>query len=795
MEMRNHGSEFHVVQQSRRDKLRNQNTSSTPSQHMGDYRANLEQLSLHNVDLVHLPGWRYGNHISCDNSSSSDMLNFGSNPHSVVLNKDNNNNASFPSLGEAVKGSGDPQNCGTWKSCNVDHSQKIGSVWSGVANYSSGSAGIAGNLSPMFVGENLSGCLRLNNDVPVSGIDVKSSYFGYQELTNPSSDTCGQFKDLQTLQEVVASAAVGTRELEMLQNARGTERSSWLLPGEEDETRLLPTYVDQSSQLFVNTNAASLVNSAVQWNGELERDNRAIENEASNTQALSLSLSSVGERIGSSMPDLKPLKSDHLCSYPKQGSKALGNAARQDMIGNLTFTHRDLVPLGPFTGYATILKSSRFLRPAQQLLYEFCNLTTGDKALNLSEVSGNNVMDHEVGICSEGVNATPRSGGGSLAVDSGASSSTFYSSNEKSSHEFRGIVSSSNESYHRPEYLQNKVKLLYMQDEVCRRYRQYHQQMQMVVSSFESVAGLSAATPYISVALKAVSRQFRCFKSTISNQLRSIRKALGEDVLSPTAGASSSKRDAAGTPSGLNFIDQTLQNQNGSGERLHYLEPQTHVWRPQRGLPERAVAILRAWLFDHFLHPYPTDTDKHMLASQTGLTRNQVSNWFINARVRVWKPMVEEIHMLETKAMVEKGSNVGKADGELGTQGASQQHLNRRLSLLNERQLLNARGMSDMAAAEECPPGISPSSAATIIREKSYQDKRSRIDCGLPVGAMDRPLMGFMPYQQNSLEIGGLGAVSLTLGLRQSIEGAQQQQQQQQQMQQFGGQIIRDFAG
>lgn len=27
----------------------------------------------------------------------------------------------------------------------------------------------------------------------------------------------------------------------------------------------------------------------------------------------------------------------------------------------------------------------------------------------------------------------------------------------------------------------------------------------------------------------------------------------------------------------------------------------------------------------------------------------QVSNWFINARVRLWKPMVEEIYMLETK--------------------------------------------------------------------------------------------------------------------------------------------------
>ncbi|CAH9129738.1 unnamed protein product, partial [Cuscuta epithymum] len=38
-----------------------------------------------------------------------------------------------------------------------------------------------------------------------------------------------------------------------------------------------------------------------------------------------------------------------------------------------------------------------------------------------------------------------------------------------------------------------------------------------------------------------------------------------------------------------------------------------------------------------------------MLAKQTGLSRNQVSNWFINARVRLWKPMVEEIHTLETR--------------------------------------------------------------------------------------------------------------------------------------------------
>ncbi|KAG0472663.1 hypothetical protein HPP92_014520 [Vanilla planifolia] len=74
-----------------------------------------------------------------------------------------------------------------------------------------------------------------------------------------------------------------------------------------------------------------------------------------------------------------------------------------------------------------------------------------------------------------------------------------------------------------------------------------------------------------------------------------------------------------------------------------------HPWRPQRGLPERSVSILRAWLFEHFLHPYPNDIDKHILARQSGLSRGQVSNWFINARVRLWKPMIEEMYAKEIK--------------------------------------------------------------------------------------------------------------------------------------------------
>ncbi|KAA8520854.1 hypothetical protein F0562_011527 [Nyssa sinensis] len=86
---------------------------------------------------------------------------------------------------------------------------------------------------------------------------------------------------------------------------------------------------------------------------------------------------------------------------------------------------------------------------------------------------------------------------------------------------------------------------------------------------------------------------------------------------------------------------------------------ESHPWRPQRGLPERSVSVLRAWLFEHFLHPYPSDVDKHILARQTGLSRSQVSNWFINARVRLWKPMVEEMYLEEAKEQ----DNMASSDG------------------------------------------------------------------------------------------------------------------------------------
>ncbi|CAL5095278.1 unnamed protein product [Urochloa decumbens] len=257
-------------------------------------------------------------------------------------------------------------------------------------------------------------------------------------------------------------------------------------------------------------------------------------------------------------------------------------------------------PYGPFTGYAAVLGRSRFLGPAQKLLEEICDVggrpdRRSDDALLDMDAAGDHDMD---------------AGGAERAAAEAVA------------------VSSAEQQW-------RKTRLISLMEDVCRRYKQYCQQLQSVISSFETVAGLSNAAPFASMALRTMSKHFKCLKGMILNQLRNTSKVAANDGIG--------KEDMT------NFALMGGGSGLLRGNGVNAFSQPHNIWRPQRGLPERAVSVLRSWLFEHFLHPYPTDSDKQMLAKQTGLTRNQVSNWFINARVRLWKPMVEEIHNLEMR--------------------------------------------------------------------------------------------------------------------------------------------------
>ncbi|MCL7050102.1 hypothetical protein MKW94_009038 [Papaver nudicaule] len=660
--------------------------------------------------------------------------------------------------------------------------------------------------------------------------DVQSSFTNANQVSEISNQDCHKpygemnfsnspLNIYQTsLQDVVTTSSNMGFEMVPLvqQKLRETGNgSSWVDGG--NELVLLPSYVNQPSASQVNEPSTTWMNRPVDhgssssshhWNGELgfatdKRGGNFVGGDPT-TQSLSLSLSShrphtelhappYGDRFGS---DLNLQSKMGTCSgsqdtrnnnpcylFPDQQSTTRYKAGNcvENIASSSAYARRCTGPLGPFTGYATILKNSKFLKPAQQLLDEFCGIT-GSKIVASGETSDKGCR--EVRSLADLVNDESeivRRYGNSGVSSSICSSKTVG----------EGRVGSGHCQSYQPEFQQKKAKLLYMLEEVCRRYKQYHQQMQMVVSSFESVAGLDAATPYTSLALRTISKHFRCLKNTIADQLRLIRKALGEEFSSPTSRASSNKGDAM-VPR-LRLIDQNPGKQTVLGNSLGFLETQHHIWRPQRGLPERSVAVLRAWLFEHFLHPYPTDTDKHMLATQTGLTRSQVSNWFINARVRVWKPMVEEMHMLETKASSDVDLCPGKQSSiKSNMMDCSSQRI-REYQCADELMVnpISGRG-------QECLNIITSNAEVGQSSEQQWhQEKRSRMECQIPSSDMDGGYVGFIPYHQSALELGGLGSVSLTLGLRRSAESVQQQQQQHEDhlRRHFGGQMVHDFVG
>ncbi|CAK7332025.1 unnamed protein product [Dovyalis caffra] len=281
------------------------------------------------------------------------------------------------------------------------------------------------------------------------------------------------------------------------------------------------------------------------------------------------------------------------------------------------------------SGMQNMVLGSKYLRATQELLDEVVNVGKDLIRSGLIEGTKEKVKMTRESITGDGSSGSGGAGGETSTAKRGAELTAA----------------------HRQELQMKKAKLVNMLDEVEQRYRQYHHQMQVVVSSFEQAAGFGAAKSYTALALQTISKQFRSLKDTISSQIRATSNSLGEE-------------DCMGAKvegSRLRYVDHQLRQQRAL-QQLGMV--QHNAWRPQRGLPERAVSVLRAWLFEHFLHPYPKDSDKHMLAKQTGLTRSQVSNWFINARVRLWKPMVEEMYMEEIKEQEKNGSEENASKNE-----------------------------------------------------------------------------------------------------------------------------------
>ncbi|ESW08626.1 hypothetical protein PHAVU_009G060500 [Phaseolus vulgaris] len=259
-------------------------------------------------------------------------------------------------------------------------------------------------------------------------------------------------------------------------------------------------------------------------------------------------------------------------------------------------------PYAPPESFASVIGNSRYLKPVQSLLEDLVDVG-GNVVDRINEKYVEKMLHGSRGvrILSSELKAELRNNGPLLA--------------DKHEHHIK------------------IARLISLLDKAEGRCEKYYHQMEEVVSSFEMIAGLGAAKCYTALALQAMSRHFCSLREAILSQINAEKRKLFQDLPKISSGLSQ-----------LSLFDRDIRHSRMSLQQLGVIQSQRQVWRPIRGLPETSVAILRSWIFEHFLHPYPNDSEKLMLASQTGLTKNQVSNWFINARVRLWKPMIEEMY-------------------------------------------------------------------------------------------------------------------------------------------------------
>ncbi|RWW34160.1 hypothetical protein GW17_00001093 [Ensete ventricosum] len=472
-------------------------------------------------------------------------------------------------------------------------------------------------------------------------------------------------------------------------------------------------------------------------------------------QGLSLSLSS-------SLQQLEMAKADEL--RVREGVLYFNNQQQQHSTLHLQGQvpgHGQQSHLGYGSmGVVNVLRNSKYAKPGQELLEEFCSVGKG-------QLKGSKAGRHRGG--SSNPNCNPTSGGGS----GGASSSAAASSSSK---DVPPLASAD-----RFEHQRKKAKLISMLDEACinrlldaktcslqenaygltgtsichscilfdyiivaavdKRYNHYCDQMQMVVNSFDSVMGFGAATPYTSLAQKAMSRHFRCLKDAIAAQLKQTCELLGEKE--SATGSGITKGD---TPR-LRLLDQTLRQQRAFSQ-MGMMEQE--AWRPQRGLPDRSVHILRGWLFEHFLHPY-------------------VSNWFINARVRLWKPMVEDMYLQESK---EEGEERERSETELQrAQSPTQQQRQGQRTETNvpsesdaspSTSSVSRRHHRLASASENPPPGL------VAAHQPNGGDDDSVLVGVDAYAALNAAHVGDV-YRYGTAagsRLGTAGDVSLTLGLR-----------------------------
>lgn len=174
--------------------------------------------------------------------------------------------------------------------------------------------------------------------------------------------------------------------------------------------------------------------------------------------------------------------------------------------------------------------------------------------------------------------------------------------------------------------------------QVDHRYSQCSDQIRGVISAFCDATESHYSQLHTRLALQMITSFYKNLRHRIMNQILLMSQQSGNQCPSDKEKTFESS-----------FIQRQWALQ-------HLRRNDQQSWRPQRGLPEKSVSVLRAWMFQNFLHPwvtwhnnvkrslvsiqlskflllifildnnfrYPKDNEKQLLAIKSGLTRSQV---------------------------------------------------------------------------------------------------------------------------------------------------------------------------
>lgn len=399
--------QLHVAQQSRREKLRVQHfSSSRDGPRIDDYSSGFEvvQSSFNNTDLDQVGdiNMRGNANILYDPvvlGCSSAMPNFSENQGPCDMKTRVESNL---------------ENCRVWNSV-------------------SSSRGTVSDLSAFEMKAKLNSTRH------------RQSQYQHGDMNSFAN----QLQHQNVFSDGVTTAVLG---MQPNCNPQGNACVSWRSYGGDNELQ-----VPIASYGYEQSDGAQLL-SGSSWNAEMV---------GSYSKGLSLSLCSypAGSMITSSdqftnsdhIPQSIPLHNGARVAFQDSEPCSLISVVRTSAIGQgtsilesvepLTGYHRQTGPLGPFTGYATILKNSRFLKPAQQLLDEYC-LVIEKLANNSTRVVSDNVLDNS-GDLATAVN--------SIVTDVVTTGDQTIGSST--------ATKSPSESY-RPDYQAKNAKLSYMLEEV-----------------------------------------------------------------------------------------------------------------------------------------------------------------------------------------------------------------------------------------------------------------------------------------------------------------------------------------